>query len=212
MNREVKYVDKENESWGVWEKHLHHHSSNLMSTEEVARRIAGHILTDGTLQTKMSGQEILYDLQTSCVAFLQGYKLALFVLVLHGIHLQVHLWEHHFSIPTTHSCKQKRWGVPRLLCSQHLDMQRVGLVITANHLHRRRRLQCSEAWANVCNEHIIYYMVAEAWKGMLVERAALCKHHQTFYIHFKNIHSEWIYDYTLDRVNDSERCKTLPSW
>jgi hypothetical protein len=35
---------------------------------------------------------------------------------------------------------------------------------------------------------------------MFIEWAALCKHHQTFYIHFTNIDSDWIYDYTLDRV------------
>ena len=183
-------MEKENEMWGVWEKHVHHPSTNLMSAKEIARCIAGQILIAGTLQAKMSGQEILYDLQTSCVAFLQGRKLAFFVLVLRGIHLKVHLWEHHFAIPTTHIRKQKWWGVPCLLCSQHLDMQCVGLVIAVSYLHRRWRLRCSEAWANVHNEHIIHYLVAEVWKGMLIEGAALCKYHSAYYVHFKHIHSD----------------------
>jgi hypothetical protein len=34
----------------------------------------------------------------------------------------VHLWEYHFAIPTANCCKQQWWGVPCLLCSQHLDM------------------------------------------------------------------------------------------
>lgn len=66
-------------------------NSNLMPAKEVARRVGKQFLAGGALQTKMHGQQILYDLQSSCVAFLQSYKLAFFILILCGIHLEVHL-------------------------------------------------------------------------------------------------------------------------
>lgn len=62
-----------------------------MPAKEVARRVGRQFLTGGALQTEMHGQQILYDLQSSCVTFLQSYKLAFFILVLCGIHLEVHL-------------------------------------------------------------------------------------------------------------------------
>lgn len=62
-----------------------------MPAKEVARRVGRQFPTGGALQTKVYGQQIVYDLQSSCVAFLQSYKLAFFILILCGIHLEVHL-------------------------------------------------------------------------------------------------------------------------
>jgi hypothetical protein len=66
-------------------------NSNLMPAKEIARCVGWQFLTGGALQTEVHGQQILYDLQSSCVAFLQSYKLAFFILILCGIHFEVHL-------------------------------------------------------------------------------------------------------------------------
>lgn len=115
-----------------------------MPAKEVAGCVGRQCLTCTALQTKMRGQQILYDLQSSSVAFFQSYKLAFFTFILCGIHLEVHLWEYHFAVPIADCCKKQRWGVPRLLRSQHLDMQCMWLVVSIKNLYWRRGLWSSE--------------------------------------------------------------------